>query len=455
MTDDGDAVLDAAMARLAAPGLVLLAGPPGIGRSTLLARVGDGFRGPVFTGGGLAMLRSSPGFALSRALRVRLPTHDLALLAEAVRARVRGGLLLLDDLQWADEATVAALPAIAEHCRVAATLRTPHRLDTAALRATATWLAVPALADPAALALVRQVAPALTGPVAADVVRRAGGSPLAIQALARHATLIQRQAGAAAGKIDATGKIDGVESDSSSGTDPQPVRDSDSVTGTDALTHALATALADLTRPARTAMAALGLLGRPAGTALLGMGVAELVAAGLVAVDASLARPVSPYVAEVAAGLLDRTERAALHRHLAELVPPRESARHLAAAGEGGAAYRRAVDAASRATTAGSAPSCTRSPVNCPAWSRSRRYGCARPRSPSRSAGRRPAYGRSAGSPAPRRRYCAARRCCSWATRPVPPRRWALSRTRPPRPPGPPGTGYGYSPSSPPTRQRH
>jgi len=145
---------------------------------------------------------------------------------------------------------------------------------------------------------------------------------------------------------------EGTESDSSSGADPVEMGHSDAVTtGTDALAHAIATALADLTRPARTAMAALGLLGRPANAALLGPGLAELVEAGLVSVEEPLVRPVSPYVAEVAAGLLDRTERAALHRHLAELVPPRESARHLAAAGEGGAAYRRAVDAATRAGT--------------------------------------------------------------------------------------------------------
>src|SRR5438874_671182 len=83
--------------------------------------------GPVFAGGGLAMLRGAAGLALARAVKVRLPVHDAALLAEAVRSRVRGGLLLLDDLQWADPLTVAALPALATHCRIAVSLRTPHR----------------------------------------------------------------------------------------------------------------------------------------------------------------------------------------------------------------------------------------------------------------------------------------------------------------------------------------
>src|SRR5438046_5306626 len=118
--------LVAARAALAEPGLVVLAGGPGIGRSTVLRRLAESFRGPVFAGGGLAMLRAVPAFALARAVRVRLPGHDQALLAEAVRSRVRNGLLLLDDLQWADPVTLAAIPAIAAHCRIAVTLRTPH-----------------------------------------------------------------------------------------------------------------------------------------------------------------------------------------------------------------------------------------------------------------------------------------------------------------------------------------
>jgi DNA-binding CsgD family transcriptional regulator len=334
---DADAVLRTAVARLDSPGLVILAGPPGIGRSTVLSQVGAAFTGPVFAGGGLAMLRGSAGFALSRAVRARLPVHDQALLAEAVRSRVRGGLLLLDDLQWADEATLAALPEIARHCRVAATLRTPHRLDSAALRAVATWLTVPPLDNEAATALVTQLAPALAANAVAALVRRAGGSPLALRALSAHAAKqpnISRPA-----------------SDSSSAEPPTPVRDSERVT--DVLADAVATALADLTRPARTAMAALGLLRRPAAAALLGAGLPELIDAGLVDSDGDTARPVSPYVAEVAAGLLERAERDALHRHLAELVPPREAARHLAAAGESGAAYARAVAAAATAGTAG------------------------------------------------------------------------------------------------------
>ncbi|MBO0868445.1 MAG: LuxR family transcriptional regulator, partial [Micromonosporaceae bacterium] len=325
-------VLETAVGRLAGPGLVVLSGGPGCGRSTLLGRIGDAFRGPVFAGGGLAMLRAVPGFALARAVRVRLPAHDPALLAEAVRSRVRNGLLLLDDLQWADPATIGALPAIARHCRIAATLRTPNRLDVTALRAVAVaWLAVPPLSPERAAELVGSVAPKLGPAQVAQVVRRAGGAPLAVEALARHAA--------------------------ARGTTETSTVDQSTMEGTGAVSYAVAAALADLTRPARTAMAALGLLGRPATPALLGPAVTELVEAGLVQLREELgehlAAPVSPYVAEVAAGLLNPQQRRALHRRLAELVPPREAVRHLAAAGEAGQAYQRAVAAAAGATGTG------------------------------------------------------------------------------------------------------
>src|SRR3989440_11409194 len=139
-------LLATAMAALADPGLVVLVGGPGVGRSTALRRLGEAFRGPVFAGGGLAMLRGVPAFALARAVKVRLPGQDQALLAEAVRSRVRNGLLLLDDLQWVDPVTLGALPAIAVHCRIAVTLRTPHQLDVEELRrVAAAWLTGPPL----------------------------------------------------------------------------------------------------------------------------------------------------------------------------------------------------------------------------------------------------------------------------------------------------------------------
>jgi DNA-binding CsgD family transcriptional regulator len=307
-----------AAAQLRRPGLVVLTGAPGAGRSTLLRQVAAAAPGPVHAGGALAMLSAVPALALSRALKARLPAHDVPLLAEAVRSRVRAGLLVLDDLQYADPATLAALPHLAAHVRVIVALRTPHRLSDAtvtALREAATaWLPVAPLSPPAALELARRAGGGLSEAALTAVVDRAGGNPLAITALAR-------QAGAGRGTPD---------------------------TDIDQVTYAIATALADLPRTARTALAALGLLGRPAPAALLGPGAEELQAAGLVSEDPGGLVPVSAYFAETAAGLLDPAARADLHRALAELAPDAEAARHLAAAGDHPGAYRRALTAADR-----------------------------------------------------------------------------------------------------------
>jgi DNA-binding CsgD family transcriptional regulator len=308
-----------AAAHLRRPGLVVLTGAPGAGRSTLLRRITAATPGPVHAGGGLAMLAGVPALALSRAVKARLPAHDVPLLAEAVRSRVRGGLLVLDDLQYADPATCAALPLLAAHVRVLVALRTPHRLDettVTALRATATaWLDLPPLSPAAALDLARRTAGAISESALTALVQRAGGNPLAITALSRQA---------AAGRGPAEQGIDQVA-------------------------YAIATALADLPRPARTALAALGLLGRPAPAALLGPGAEELRAAGLVTENADGLVPVSGYFAETAAGLLDGDARLELHKALAALTPQAEAARHLAAAGDHAGAYRRALTAADHA----------------------------------------------------------------------------------------------------------
>ena len=79
---------DQAATLLHRPGLVVLTGPPGAGRTTMLRRLTAAVPGPAYTGGGLAMLAGTPALALSRAVRARLPGHDVHLLAEAVRSRV-------------------------------------------------------------------------------------------------------------------------------------------------------------------------------------------------------------------------------------------------------------------------------------------------------------------------------------------------------------------------------
>jgi DNA-binding CsgD family transcriptional regulator len=320
-----EAELAEVAAALSEPGLVVLAGGPGMGKSALArAAVQRSGRAPVAVGGGLATLRQVPGLPLSQAIRARLPTDDPALAAEAVRARVGAGVLLLDDVHWADRFTLDLLPELARTCRIVATLRTPSPLSTAAAqrlnRAALRWLDLGPLAAEPSAELARAVwagrGHASQQPTPAElaaVLNRAGGNPLAIRLLAASD---EPEAGAV---------------------------------------HTIASTLAELPQPARTALAALGLLGRPADPALLGDGVAPLLAAGLVSElpDGRVAAAVR-FIAEVAAGVLPGDQRRDLHRRLAELVADdAEAAAHLAAAGEHAAAADRAVLAAAVAPTVG------------------------------------------------------------------------------------------------------
>ena len=313
----------------AAPGLVVLAGGPGVGRTTALRRLATGFPGPVFTGGGLATLRHLPGMALARAVRARLPERDVPLAAEAVRARVGSGLLLVDDAQHADALSLAVLPLLADVCRVVVAVRTPGGLPPAAegaLRAAAyRWTVLPGLSPPAARALARRVAPALDDRALDAVLARAGGNPLAVRVLAGGAPDVDFE-------------------------------------------RAVASAVADLPRPARTALAALGLLGRPAPATLLGPGVRDLMDAGWAALTpsgevsatglvgsagGSFVEATPRYLAEVAAAILPADERAALHRRLGDLLDGLEAARHRVAGGDPAGAHRMALAAARQADTVG------------------------------------------------------------------------------------------------------
>jgi hypothetical protein len=116
-----DAEVAALRAALFEPGLVVVAGSPGIGKTALVHATGL----PVLATGALATLRHRPGLPLTRALRAPVPTDDVPLAAEAVRARLRDRVLLVDDVQWADTYTLAVLAAVAPVARVVVTLRMP------------------------------------------------------------------------------------------------------------------------------------------------------------------------------------------------------------------------------------------------------------------------------------------------------------------------------------------
>ncbi|MEU6860033.1 LuxR C-terminal-related transcriptional regulator [Glycomyces sp. NPDC046736] len=315
---DRDEALRAIAGALAGPGLVVVTGPPGCGRTRLLERLARASKRPVHAGGGLAMLSGAPALALERATRARMPADDLPLLAEAVFSRTRGGLLVIDDLQWCDGATLAVLPVLAERLPVAVALRTPNRLGAEALErlfAHATVVPVPPLTDEEAARLVAEAAPAMPPTRVAALAARAGGNPLALSSLARRASA-----------------------------DPDDLGPSEP--GDPAA--AAAAAISDLPRAGRTALAALGLLGRPAHPTLLGEGAAVLTEAGLAVAEGAHLRPASPWMAEVAAGLLDGEARRSMHERLADATVGVESARHAAAAGQADRALATALHAAGR-----------------------------------------------------------------------------------------------------------
>lgn len=300
-------------------GLLVLSGAPGCGRSHTLKDLAAIHPGPHFWGGGLAALRHTPGVALARAVRAPIPEHDRALVIEAVRARVGSGLLLLDDLHWADSLTLEVLPELSKHCKIIATIRTPSGLNSAteeALRAAGQWATVPALDEEAANTLAQDLNPRLSPDKLRELITRSGGSPLALRALLA--------------------------------TENPP---NSEIPAQMQAAHAVAEAVAHLSRAARTALAVLGLLGRPVRPEMLGPGIAELIEQHWAEHTEELVGPISPYFAQVAASAIPPNERTLLHARIAEQtnsITLIEAAQHWIAAGNSEKAHRVALTAAQR-----------------------------------------------------------------------------------------------------------
>jgi DNA-binding CsgD family transcriptional regulator len=176
---------------LAHPGLIVIAGPRGSGKTALVRAAGM----PLLAARALAPLRHRAGLPLARAIRAPLPVDDVALAAEAVRVRLGERALLVDDVQHADAYTLAVLASVAPLVPVVVTLRTPspiadqlralsrlwldlparpHADDPEALARTLAGLSVPARTALAALGLLGRPAPArLLGP-GVDALLREG-----------------------------------------------------------------------------------------------------------------------------------------------------------------------------------------------------------------------------------------------------------------------------------------
>ena len=304
-----DELLEAVATRLASGGSACLHGEPGIGRTTLLGELARRDGGPILAGGGLASLAWSPYLPILRALRVPLPAGDHTLIATYVAHRVRDGILVLDDLQFADRDTLAVLEALAGRVRVLAAVRDGDPGSALALAAARSGrcepVSVAALSDDATASLVRAVNPRAGELLIRDVVRVSGGNPW----------LAQEHARGGGGESTIAQLVD--------------------------------RRLASAPAPAATGAALLALLGRPAPRALVAEEAGALAESGLIEAEGDAVRLRHPVYGERALARAGAEARQELHLRLAAaLADPGERARHLAAAGRPAEACAAALAAA-------------------------------------------------------------------------------------------------------------
>ena len=92
---------------------VVVVGEAGVGKTALLRAAATASGRRVHEGGGLATLSSLSYLPVTRALGREPRGRDHAAVAEDVVTRINGGVLMLDDLHWADVDTLAVLEYLA------------------------------------------------------------------------------------------------------------------------------------------------------------------------------------------------------------------------------------------------------------------------------------------------------------------------------------------------------
>ncbi|QGG94395.1 helix-turn-helix transcriptional regulator [Actinomarinicola tropica] len=299
---------------------VLVTGEPGVGKTSLVRAAVAASGLPAREGGAFSVLSWMPYLPLRRAVGLALPRTvegaallDPGAMAAEVEDRLDGAILVLDDLQWADDSTLAATALLVARVPVVAIARRDG--DGAAdVRATLRdegieELTVEPLDADAVEALVRQRHPD-AGPGEVRRLReRSGGNPLILGEL-----------------LDSGGDAP------------------------DSLRLALAARLRRLDAPTRETFELLALAGRPLPAALIDLhAVTRLVETDLAVRDEDRHLSVRhALLAEVAVAELDDEVATARHSRLAALLrdDPGSAAAHHLAAGERDAARAAALVAA-------------------------------------------------------------------------------------------------------------
>jgi DNA-binding CsgD family transcriptional regulator/tetratricopeptide (TPR) repeat protein len=293
---------------------VVVYGEAGVGKTALVRAALPS----AAVGGALSSLSWMPFLALRRALP-RVPDAtwhgDAEHVAGGVVAALAGAPLVLEDLQWADAATMTVAELLAPHQPLVVSLRRGDvRGDGLREQLAQSGFRVVDLApldDAAAATLARTRNPRLDAALLDDVVRRSGGNPLLLGELAR---------------------VDGM---------------------VDTLPLALGVRLEALGPDARSGMLLLAVADRPLPASAV-RGAAELLTAGLAAGDDAALEVQHRLIAEVVVELADHADLDAAHRLLLDLLPePADQARHLLALGDLASAHRAALAAAELATTPG------------------------------------------------------------------------------------------------------
>jgi DNA-binding CsgD family transcriptional regulator len=310
-----DAELAALGAALAEQRPYVLVGEAGIGKTSLLRAAATASTRGIVETGGLATLRWVPRFVLARALGRTELVGDLENAAGLVERAVGGGVLLLDDVQWADAESVRALPYLVGRVSLLAAVRRDDPDADAAVKSLAEAgfeiREVGPLSADASAQLVGSERPDLPNAMVVSIVHSAGGNPLLLRELA--------------------------------------------VTGEPSVSfkRAVTARLRSLSTDGLDAVALLGLAGRSLeddGSP----GYGEAVQRGFADRHGMQVQLRHGLIGEIAAEELDAARRSGLHARLARLVAdPVEVAQHFALAGDRASAHRTARAAAAQTDVPG------------------------------------------------------------------------------------------------------